>query len=349
MNEIKNLRQQLDALDFEICSLLSQRMNVVDAIGDIKRDRQLNLKDQRREEMVLKHVEAVVQHPVLKESIANIYKVIMDESKIAQRFLRCSSFPFSKIGVIGLGLIGGSICKAIKVKKASATIGTLASASPDNILAFQERWVDKEYASLKELMLNCELLILAAPLSAILPLAEEIGSQRDGIEKLVVIDVGSVKKEIVHAFESLSDEHLEFVGTHPMSGKETSGFANSQATLFVSHPWVIVPHLRNNPGTISAIIDFIQFLGAEPMGLDASKHDRRAALISHLPGMLSQAFLDFASSKDEEALQMAGPGFKSFTRLAHSNPEMRKQINESNKNEIQHYLREWIIELLKIN
>lgn len=219
---------------------------------------------------------------------------------------------FQKVGIIGLGLIGGSIAKALKGK--GTYVATVKSKSPD--VAEARKIIDRVFPNLNALAQEVDLLIIATPLSSVIPIAREISSDHP----LLVIDVGSVKGEIVKEFARLTKGHVEFLSTHPMAGTEKSGFDAADAELFVGAPWIIVPHAKNK----AKIQKWIRMLGAKPIVMNAKEHDRKAALISHLPHLISKILWDFVQEKDPESIQIAGPGFRSMTRLAHSKllPEM---------------------------
>lgn len=342
MDPLKTWRDQLDQLDTQIALLLNQRMHVVDQIGRIKNEQMLHLTDKNRENEVLHHVEDVVEHPVLKEHMGMIYKAILEASRNDQQFSQLQMTPFRRIGIIGLGLMGGSICKALKMKDPIIEIDTLRHLSEDDLLASQAGVIHKVHESLTQLMQSVELIILATPISTVIPFAREIRRQHTMNKKLLVMDIGSVKGEITHTFEQLTDDNLEFVATHPMAGKEKSGFKNSQGILFVHSPWIVVPHKRNQQKTIDDVMTFVRYLGAEPLCLDATIHDSQAALVSHLPAILSRAFVDFVNNIDPESIMIAGPGFKGFTRLAQDNREMQAEIAYYNRQSIRRLMEKWM-------
>lgn len=348
MDRLKKLRDRIDWLDTQIASLLNERMRAADQVGNIKKSMPYAISDPLREKRVLNQVERMVQHPVLKANVSNIYREIMQESRCAQQFFRYLSQPFRRIGIIGMGLMGGSICKSIKTKDASVEINTLRHHSEDIHLAQAEGWVDHVYETLRDLIQNSELIILASPISTIVELAEQIKFDSFQIKKLIVIDIASVKEKIVETFEALSSESIEYVSTHPMAGKENGGFVNAQATLFVNRPWIVVPHQKNSAGALERIQELILFLGSEPLCLEAEVHDRQAALVSHLPSILSKVYLDFVRSLDPESLKIAGPGFQTFTRLAHDNSSMRAEIATYNHTVIYEYLDQLLEYLIKI-
>jgi prephenate dehydrogenase len=228
-----------------------------------------------------------------------------------------------RIGIIGSGLMGGSLQKGI-------------ANGIDGAVLLSGNWLDE----IEEI----DLLILATPITAILEIAEKIAS-RPRRKKLLVLDIGSVKKTITERFEKLTGGFLEFLGSHPMAGKEKSGYENSDPKIFQGAAWVITPHAKNTEGSLAAAEELIRSLGAKPMRMDAAEHDRRAAIVSQLPYLISKTLLDFA---DPESLAMAGPGFKSMVRLASDNLEMRKEIGRYNRENIEHSLKGYIDSLTNL-
>ncbi len=235
----------------------------------------------------------------------------------------------NNIAIIGMGLIGGSIAKALKKRGPRIPIATLKQDDLD-----LKEAVDTLFDTWEELIAWSDLIILATPLSTLSPLAAEIAKRCPKEKSLLVIDVGSVKKAVFPCFETLSGKNLEFLSTHPMAGKETSGFANSDADLFQDRSWILSPHEKNHSSTLEVVSDFIATLGAKTVIIDPKKHDEQVALISHLPALLSRDYLKFVEGQDPESLKIAGPGFKSMTRLAHDNPQMQKEISDFNREEI---------------
>lgn len=219
---------------------------------------------------------------------------------------------FKKIGIIGMGLMGGSIFKKLK------------ETGTDVVSGFEP---------------GCDAVILAVPLSAVVDCAKELKAQGEAV---VVIDIGSVKSGIAKEFEKLTDDNMEFVGTHPMAGKESSGFDHSSADLFAGAPWIVTPHAKNKKATLDKVEKLIRALGAHPLEMDADIHDKRAALISHLPYLISSALLNFVSETDPQALEMAGPGFKSMTRLAKDSAAMHSEIMRLNGSNIKSALEQYL-------
>lgn len=237
----------------------------------------------------------------------------------------------SALGIIGLGLMGGSIAKAVHARAPHIEIVALLSGAEGLV---------RPVETLQELVESVDLLILAPPLSSIIEWAERIAQLKIS-RPLLVVDVGSVKSAIYTAFERLSTPELQFLPTHPMAGSERSGFEASRPDLFEGAAWVLTPHAKIERSSLEKMEHFIALLGAKRLYRTPQEHDRQAALISHLPYLIARDFLQFVQKEAPEALEMAGPGFRSFTRLAHSNPQMREEIAAYNGEWIAHSLEAW--------
>jgi prephenate dehydrogenase len=157
-----------------------------------------------------------------------------------------------------------------------------------------------------------------------------------------VFDVGSVKEDIASSFEKWSEGAVEFVATHPMAGKEQSGFTFSEPDLFKGASWVITPHKKNSETALKAVEEIIELLGATCKRMDAKTHDQRAALVSHAPYVISKALLQLVNAEDSQSLEMAGPGFKSTTRLGRDNPLLHEEIGIYNKKNIKAIVKKFI-------
>lgn len=347
MEKLKKLRDRIDWIDLQIASLIDERMKAAFQVGSIKRNTSKEISDAAREKDVIGNVESTVQLPILKANISEIYQEIMRQSRIQQHFFRYPNQPFKKIGLIGLGLMGGSIYKGLKMKDPSIEIAILHHGTLDGSPLSQKSLGIQVFGGLDALIAHSELIVIASPISTIVPIAEEIKQLTPKSKKLIVIDIASVKSTITQAFERLSSDHVEFISTHPMTGKEKRGFENSTATLFVNRPWVIVSHPSNTALGVERITEWVQFLGSKAVLLDPETHDRQAALISHLPLILSRMYLDFVSSLDPESINISGPGFQSFTRLGQGNADMEFEITSANWQNIQDQLNSWLEYLIK--
>lgn len=152
----------------------------------------------------------------------------------------------------------------------------------------------------------------------------------------VITDMGSTKREIITGLAQLPPG-LYPVGSHPMCGKETSGLGVAESTLYEGATWVISPLPQTPPGVISLIRELAASVGANPLILDAQRHDKAVAAISHVPYLLSVALVRAVESvaRDDEAVwQVAASGFKDTSRLAASNATMMHDILLTNRDEV---------------
>lgn len=216
-----------------------------------------------------------------------------------------------KIGVIGLGLIGGSIFKDLKTLGYDV-IGISKSQQGENIFNSYDVLMDRDIVFVCSAM-NKTL--------AVLDELDEILSK-----DTIVTDVCSLKK-----FVTQKERNYHFVPSHPMAGTEHKGFENSFEGLFNNAKWVITPCF----GESNALVEIIKQLGAIPVITTPEKHDEAVALISHMPMVLSQA-LFLAASENPLALEIAASGFRDMTRLALSNEEMACDMVKMNSTNIEH-------------
>lgn len=218
-----------------------------------------------------------------------------------------------KIGVVGLGLIGGSIFKALRDSGKYNVIGVSSSVKEDN--------VTNNYNSLKD----CDLVFVCSPMNAVLEVLDKLNNILSS--NTLVTDVCSLKE-----FVSKQKYNFKFIPSHPMAGTEYSGWENSFAELFNNAKWVITPIDGDVLPDQELLENIIKELGAEPVITSADEHDKAVALISHFPLVLAQALCE--NIKDNKLAQiLASTGFKDTTRLALSNTQMANDmINLNNEN-----------------
>lgn len=215
-----------------------------------------------------------------------------------------------KIGVIGLGLIGGSIYRDL-LKLNYDVIAVSQSQNGNGIY--------KDYSILK----TCDLVFVCSPMNKTLQVLDEL--EKVLLPETIVTDVCSLKQ-----FVSKKKRPYRFVPSHPMAGTEHQGYENSMEGLFKNKKWVVTPVW----GTEGTLIDIIEQLGATPVITTPEKHDEAVALISHMPMLVAQAIFKTAS-ENELALEIASSGFRDMTRLAMSNIEMANDMVQMNSENIQ--------------
>jgi len=227
------------------------------------------------------------------------------------------------VGIIGVGLIGGSFGLALREAGFDGSI--VGVSSTRSITEARERGAIDSGVSIEEAAASCDLLFLSQPISGILATIRELGPLvRPGT---LVTDAGSTKRAIVdEAARSLPGG--SFLGGHPMAGKELRGAAAADAHLFRGRPWVLTSDLDH------PIRKWIAAFGAHELILDATEHDRLVAWSSHLPQLASTALAAVLHDHAPDAAKVAGPGLLDSTRLALSSFDLWRDILDTNQTEV---------------
>jgi prephenate dehydrogenase len=245
----------------------------------------------------------------------------------------------TRIAIIGLGLIGGSLGLALK----RAAVAGLEIAGHDaewgvNGRARKLGAIDTEARHPAEAVEGAALVVIATPILQVKPVLEQIAPELS--EGAVVTDTASTKRDVLRWAEELLPEHVHFVGGHPVAGKETSGVDAAEASLFEQRAWAIVPSVRASEQAIRAVESMVTLAGAQPMFLDAAEHDSYLAAVSHLPLVVATALFALASRSNAwpELAALAGPGFRDTTRLASTSPDLSHDICLTNRENLLHWL-----------
>lgn len=232
----------------------------------------------------------------------------------------------SKIAIIGLGLMGGSLALALKGK--CAVLYGIDSHHPTLAFAFAKQIVDLADTDPAKLLPQADIIILATPVPAILKLIEELPSLTQN--PVIVMDLGSTKSEIVQAMSTLP-ERFDVMGGHPICGKEKLGFENAEGQLYRDTSFVITPLQRTTARARSVVKQIISAIGARLIEMDAEEHDRVLAFTSHLPFLISSTL---ALSTPTEYSPFIGTGFRSASRLAGTPSQMMMGVLQSNRENI---------------
>ena len=247
-----------------------------------------------------------------------------------------------KIGFVGLGLIGGSIAKAIRQYYPNYEIVAFDKSKETLALATQESVIDVACTTIDDNFDNCTYIFLCAPVSYNTAYLKQLKSHLN--KDCILTDVGSVKASI-HKEVIALDMEENFIGGHPMAGSEKSGFVNSKAMLIENAYYIITPTAKVSKEKVDAYTTFVESLKALPVVLDYEEHDYITGAISHLPHIIASALVNFVKDKDgkEELMkQLAAGGFKDITRIASSSPTMWQHICLKNKDNIVTILDEYI-------
>lgn len=230
-----------------------------------------------------------------------------------------------KVGIIGLGLIGGSILKSLSGKDFECYAVTRNETTIQNAKKYC-----KEVSENIEILKECEVIFVAVPMSNVLETLDKL----EGLilSSTIVTDVSSLKSFVMSKKYSYN-----FIGSHPMAGTEHTGFEYSFAELFEGAKWVLTPHKETSNELLKKLENVIVQTGAKIIYADALAHDRAVAKISHMPMLLAQALYKSVEN-DDLALSLASSGFRDMTRLAMSNINMACDMVELNNKNIDNAL-----------
>lgn len=240
----------------------------------------------------------------------------------------------NNISIIGLGLIGGSLAKALK-ERINITEIKAVDISKQNInQALSEGYITKGYTELNDNIYNSDLIFICTPVKNAIEYIKQLSSKVS--DNCIITDVASTKSEIVNFINSM-DNPPRFIGGHPMAGTEKSGFASSLSHLFENAYYILTPTIRTSETDIDIMIKIIKKIGGIPIITDADEHDFITAAISHVPHIIASALVNLVGKldyPDGKMQTLAAGGFKDITRIASSSPEMWENIVLSNKQKI---------------
>ena len=225
------------------------------------------------------------------------------------------------VRIVGAGLIGTSIGLALAAKKIPVEMVDVDS---------RNQGLAQDLAGATKLS-DPELIILATPLRA---LSQVINEQYALNPNSTFMDVCSVKVEPLEKVKASKLPLKQFVGTHPMAGREVGGAESARADLFLSRSWIITPDAQTDSDAVAKVKSLIQLLGATCVELDAASHDAAVARVSHLPQIAATLVAGSLHGVAPEWLDLAGAGLRDTTRIAASDENLWKEIISSNSKEI---------------
>jgi prephenate dehydrogenase len=237
---------------------------------------------------------------------------------------------FPRVGIVGLGLIGGSIALAAR------------QIWPDGLVIGVDRKDVLERAMVLHaidvaaddlvVLAEADLVILAAPIQQNLEVLEELSDTIAG--SAVITDTGSTKRAVVEAARNLPGR-LAFIGGHPLGGAARSGIEHARADMFTGRPWLFTPVNGHDPQALEKLTSFATGLGSVPRVLSPEEHDRLLAFISHLPQLTVSALMHVVgNAANIDGLVMSGRGLQDTTRLASSPAGIWKEVCATNHDEV---------------
>ncbi len=249
---------------------------------------------------------------------------------------------------IGLGLIGGSIAKALRRSYPDIR---LIAYDPDYASlrqAMDEHVLTQGESGLTDTLFDCDFLFLCAPVSSNDAMLSEIKNRLH--DNTILTDVGSVKQTTHHAIEKAGLSHV-FVGGHPMAGSEKTGYANANPLLLENAYYILTPTAEVPAQKVTQLKELICATGALPLILDYDKHDYVTAAVSHVPHIISACLVNLVKKSDDAdglMKMIAAGGFKDITRISSSSPVMWQSVCLTNTENIRKLLSDYISELQKV-
>ena len=238
-----------------------------------------------------------------------------------------------KVCIIGIGLIGGSLAKAINISNQSEMVfgfgrdrSRLKKAHKDNV-------IDQFSTDIGEALDGANMTIIATPVGSYQSILKEM---KPHITKdMVISDVGSTKASVIEALKAVFGGTLEnFIPAHPIAGKEKSGFEVSDAGLFINKKVIVTPLENNNPESIKILTKMWERVGSEVDFMTPKSHDDLLGMTSHLPHMLAFSLVNYLLSQNPKASVYAAGGFKDFSRIASGDAIMWRDICLHNREAI---------------
>lgn len=252
-------------------------------------------------------------------------------------------------GFIGFGLIGGSIAKALKKAYPDCQLyalnhhGTIPHPSLQK--ALEDGILDGIETSLEKKFISCRIIFLCAPVLTNIAYLKELKPLLS--KNTILTDVGSVKGNIYEAVQELGMT-ASFIGGHPMTGSEKTGYENADSLLMENAYYILTPAEDASARDLTFLKNLVKGMGSIPVVLDCREHDNIVAAISHVPHIIASSLVNMVRTSDDEENHMfslAAGGFKDITRIASSSPVMWQNICLTNSDSITTFLDRYIGEL----
>lgn len=239
---------------------------------------------------------------------------------------------FKKVAIIGVGLIGGSLAIALRRKGLADAIVGIGRGLANLGAATRLGVVDAVTQDIGAGVDDADLVVVAVP---VLRIAESVRKAAPNLKQgCILTDVGSVKQSVIDEVAPLIPPGVHFVPGHPIAGTENSGVEAALPDLFMGHTCILTPVENTDGNALEAIKTMWQEAGAKVIIMDPAMHDRALAAVSHLPHMIAYTLVNTIADirkKMPDILDYSAGGFRDFTRIASSSPEMWSDICAMNK------------------
>jgi prephenate dehydrogenase len=255
------------------------------------------------------------------------------------------SLRSARVAIVGLGLMGGSLAMALMKRSLCREVIGVARR-PETVREAMDRGVAHRVTTdLVEGVAGADVIVLATPVHTILRQIRELAATP--LNPCLLLDLGSTKGDILTVMEELPTQ-VQPLGAHPMCGKEKAGLAAAEPELYDGAIWMLVPLPRTSPAALALARELVTSVGARPLILDADRHDRLTAAVSHLPYLLAVALVLTAAEfgvEDDLVWRLAASGFRDTSRLAGSEVTMMLDILLTNRTAVATALRRAIANL----
>jgi prephenate dehydrogenase len=252
------------------------------------------------------------------------------------------------VTIIGLGLIGGSIGLALRQgNKLGWEIVGYSRRHETVANALNSGAIERGEANLENSVKQADLVIIATPVLEVREIFSKIAPHLSS--GCTVTDTASTKVKVMKWAEEILPPKVDFIGGHPMAGKESFGIQAAEVELFRGCTYCLVSSQKASPKSMDRVTSMVKKLGAIPFFIDAQEHDNLAAGISHLPMLLSAALVSLTTKNPSwlKMSELAASGYRDLTRLASGNPEVNSHICLSNKEAIVNWADQFSQELEK--
>jgi len=242
---------------------------------------------------------------------------------------------FEQLGLIGCGLMGGSFALALKRAGLVKRVVGYSKSPSTTERARQMGVIDVEAPSALLAVSGADIVLIAVPVAATEATFKAI--KHLVTSNMLVMDVGSTKREVIDAGRRALREHIgSFVPAHPITGKEVSGVDNADPDLYTGRQVILTPIERTLTVQLQKAVDVWTALGCRVLKMSPEQHDAAFAAVSHLPHLIAFALMNAISGQPQgkDYLSLAGPGFRDFTRIAASDPKIWRDILVSNREEL---------------
>lgn len=241
---------------------------------------------------------------------------------------------FKRMVIAGVGLIGGSLALVCKEKGIVSEIIGVGRSEGNLRDAVNLKAIDSYTSKIEDAVKGADIIVLATPVSSLIRLAKEMAPYLS--PGAIVTDVGSVKGFVIE-IEKIIPSNTFFVGGHPIAGKEKSGVKAASPGIFHGSRCILTPTPKTNPDALSIIQSMWELSGARVICMEPERHDLIFAAVSHLPHVISYALVNTLldlEKEEEGVISYSAGGFRDFTRIAASHPEMWRDICLMNRENI---------------